>query len=134
MRILAVQSLDMQRQPGVHGEGLEPFLEQFRIHVADLWPAEINLPDEVRPAGYVDSGPRERFVHRNIRRPEAADSAAIAERARDRLPDDYADILDRVMHVYMQVALGADLEVDHRVPGEGLQHVIEEADAGLDVV
>ena len=33
----------------------------------------------------------------------------------------------------MQIALGADLEVDHRMAAEALEHVVEEADAGIDV-
>ena len=38
------------------------------------------------------------------------------------------------MEVDVQVALGADLEVEHGVAGEAFQHVVEKADAGIDVV
>src|SRR3546814_8711136 len=34
------------------------------------------------------------------------------------------------MEVDVQVALGLDFEVDHAVPGELLQHVVEKADSG----
>jgi hypothetical protein len=38
-----------------------------------------------------------------------------------------------VVIVDMGVALGADLHVDQRVTGELVEHVIEEADASLDI-
>ena len=49
-----------------------------------------------------------------------------------RLAEHDADILGGVVEVDMQVALGLDLEVEQRVPGEGGQHVVEEADPGRD--
>jgi hypothetical protein len=45
-----------------------------------------------------------------------------------------AGVLDGVMLVYMQVALGPDVQVDQRMARELFEHVVEEADAGLDVV
>ncbi len=33
----------------------------------------------------------------------------------------------------MQIALGAHLQVDHRMAPEAVQHVVQEADAGIDV-
>ena len=44
-----------------------------------------------------------------------------------------ADILGGVVEVDVQVALGADREVEQAVAGEGGQHVVEEADAGGNV-
>ena len=40
-----------------------------------------------------------------------------------------ADILDRMVGVDVQVALGANDEVDHAVPRELVQHVVQERDA-----
>ena len=39
-----------------------------------------------------------------------------------------------VWWIDMQIALGLDLEVDQRMPRELLEHVVQEADAGFDVV
>src|SRR5690606_37497303 len=47
--------------------------------------------------------------------------------------EDDAGVLDRVMHVDVQVALALDLDVDPPVPGEAVQHVVEEADPGGDL-
>ncbi len=58
------------------------------------------------------------------------DAALVADRLRERLAEHDADILGRVMEVDVQVALGADVEVEQRVAGERGQHVVEEADPG----
>ena len=36
--VLAVEGLDVQRDAGVLGEGLEPFAEQLGVHLAELGP------------------------------------------------------------------------------------------------
>ena len=46
------------------------------------------------------------------------------------LPQRDADVLDRVMGVDMQVALGADREVDHAVARDLVEHVVEKRHAG----
>jgi hypothetical protein len=43
-----------------------------------------------------------------------------------------AGVLDRVVHVDMQVALGLDLQVEAAVAREALQHMVVETDAGGD--
>src|SRR6202161_2367815 len=42
--VLAVESLDVQGHPGRLDEGLEPFLEQLRVHLAELGLGELHLP------------------------------------------------------------------------------------------
>ena len=51
----------------------------------------------------------------------------------NRLAEADADVFDRVVLIDVQVALGADREVDHRVLRQQREHVVEEADAGGDV-
>ena len=50
-----------------------------------------------------------------------------------RLAERDADILDRMVVVDMQVARGADLQVDQRMARDLVEHMIEKADAGLDI-
>jgi len=59
----------------------------------------------------------------------AADSRLVAERLADRLPEADARVLDRVVLVDLEVAGGLHGQVDRPVPGEQLEHVVEEADA-----
>jgi len=49
------------------------------------------------------------------------------------LADDDAGVLDGMVHVDVQIALGVDLQVDAGVTGEALQHVVEEAHPGADL-
>jgi hypothetical protein len=60
---------------------------------------------------------------------------AVAERLREtRLAERDADVLDRVVLVDVEVARGVQRQVEAAVPREQLEHVVEEADAGADVV
>jgi hypothetical protein len=59
--------------------------------------------------------------------PEAR-GVAPRPRAREAAPD--AGVLHRVVAVHVEIALGLDREVQQRVPGQRLEHVVEEADAG----
>ncbi len=56
------------------------------------------------------------------------------ERHRYRFAEGDADILDGVVLVDIEVAFGRDLQVESTVPGDELQHVIEEPDPGADVI
>ncbi len=48
------------------------------------------------------------------------------------VPERDAGVLDRVVAVHVQIALRLDGQVEQRVAGQRLEHVVEEADAGLD--
>ena len=50
----------------------------------------------------------------------------------DRLTESDAGILDGVMLIDMKIARRADFDIDQRMPGELLQHMVEKADAGRD--
>ena len=132
--VLAVLVPDVQREAADLGEGLEPFLEQLGVHLAELGLGEIHLPDQVRPVGGVERDLGQRLVHRDHGAAVAADAGAVAQRLGQAFAQHDADILGRVVVVDMQVALGAQRDVDQAVARQLLQHVVEEADAGLDVV
>ncbi len=76
---------------------------------------------------------RQRLVHRQQAIGIAHDAALVAERLDERLPQSDADILDRMMIVDLQVALGADGQVDQRMTRDLVEHMIEKADTRLDV-
>jgi hypothetical protein len=66
--------------------------------------------------------------------PKRADAGEVAERALDRLSDDDGGVLGGVVEIDVQVALRAHLQIDRRMPGKALQHVVEKADPRVDVV
>src|SRR5262249_16848499 len=45
VRVAAVEVLDVNASARIHGESLEPFLEQLRIHFAELRTLQFNAPD-----------------------------------------------------------------------------------------
>jgi hypothetical protein len=44
-----------------------------------------------------------------------------------------ADILDRMVKINMQIALGLDAQVKAAVPGKGIEHMVEKPDPGRDL-
>ena len=130
--VAAIEVLDVQRDPGVLGEGLEELAEQLAVHLADLAAREGHLPHQIGPAGNVDGATRHRLVHRQVDVGIAGDALHVAERLADGLAQRDADILHRVVLVDVEVALCLDRQVDQAVAGDLVQHVVEEADAGLD--
>ena len=85
---------------------------------------------EAGPPGQVDDDPRQRLVERHVRVPVARQPLLVAERLGHRLPQRDADVLDRVVRVDVEVAVRAHDEVDHAVPRELVEHVIEKRHAG----
>ena len=85
---------------------------------------------EARAAGEIDHHARQRLVERHVGVAVAAHALLVADRLGDRLAERDADVLDRVVAVDVQVALGLDLEVDQAVARDLVEHVVEERHAG----
>ena len=63
---------------------------------------------------------------------EPGDPGPVAERLGERRAEDEGDVLDRVVLVDLEVAVGVDRQVEQAVVGERAQEVVVEADAGVD--
>jgi hypothetical protein len=48
MRVVAIKHFHMQRDAGIHGEGLKPFAHEFGIEAADGVARKIDLEDKER--------------------------------------------------------------------------------------
>ena len=75
----------------------------------------------------------ERLVHRDGGEAVARDAAPLAERLVQRLAEHEAHVLHRVVVVHVEVARALHREVHERVLLEQLEHVVEEADARVDL-
>ena len=64
------------------------------------------LPDQERPPREVERRPHQRVVHRQMAGAVAPDAALVPQRLRQRPPEGDADVLDGVVVVDVQVALG----------------------------
>ena len=124
----------MERHAGIHGEGLEPFAHQLGVELADLGPRE------GRPTRRDRDVPTHRSRRASASRPSAdqariaPDALAVAKRLGDRLAEGDAR--------YPRPCDGSryggrpwprpSMSIK-RMAGQLLQHMVEKADAGLDV-
>ena len=131
--VVAIEGFQVHAGAQVHGEGVVEFLEQLGVDLADLLGLEGDLPDQIGPVGEIDGAAGQGLVHRDIGVAEAADSLEAVQGLVDGLADDDARVLHRVVEIDVQIALGADLQIDAAVTGEAVEHVVEEANAGLDI-
>ena len=123
----------MQAHPGILGEGLEPFLEQFGVHLAQLGLGDGDVPHQIGPVGDINRHPGERFVHGDQGAAKTADAGKIAQRLFHGLADDDGGVFGGVVEIDMQVAGSPHLEVDHGMAAKAVQHMVQEADAGINV-
>ena len=82
----------------------------------------------------VDGGDAESFVHRHEEVAGAQDAALVAECLVEGLAERDADIFDGVVLIDIEIAVALQFEVEAAVASEELEHVIEETDAGRDLV
>jgi hypothetical protein len=132
--VLPVEQLDVQRDPRRLRHRVEPVLDQLGVPFAELLLREAQLPHEVRPPRDVERDAHQRLVHRRIGGAVAADPALVAERLAERLAERDRAVLGGVVLVDVQVALHFQPDVDQRMAAELLDHVVEEADPGRNVV
>jgi hypothetical protein len=116
------------------GEPFEEIGDQLTLQVADHADAQLEIDHRVRTAAEVDGGHRQRVVHRHDEVPGAVDPLSRAERLQRRLAERNADVLDGVMLIDIEIARRFQREIEAAVPGKEFQHVVEEPDAGTDVV
>ena len=64
--------------------------------------------------------------------PNRRDPGPVAERLGEGGAEDEGDVLDGVVLVDLEVAVGVDREVEQAVMGERAEEVVVEADAGVD--
>ena len=113
--------------------GAEELLRDLVLEAVDVARRQPLEPADqrVRAAGDVDRAGRAGLVHRHDRVAVADDPAAVAERLVERLPEHDPRVLDRVMGAGLEVAGDLHVEVQPAVAGQQVEHVVEEADAGV---
>src|SRR5258706_10837182 len=111
-------------------EALEEFMHQVGVELADQRARELDVVGQARPAREIDDHARQRLVERHVGMAEAPDAGFVADRLGEGLAERDADVLDGVVRVDVQVALGVHLQVEHAVARHLLEHVLEKRDAG----
>ena len=92
------------------------------------------MPRQERPAGNVHHHLGQRLVQRAQRVGVAGDAGLVAQRLGEQRAQHDAAILGRVVVVDVPVTPGGKGDVEQAVASQLDQHVVQEADAGLDRV
>lgn len=121
--ILAI-GLNIQIAARSIAEGFEEMREHFRRHLPNLFPLEICLPNQPRPAPKINRHLRQTIVHRQTK-PIPLQTKLVTECFCKRLTQRQRRILDRMMLIYMQIALHTHPEVATRVSRQLVEHVIK---------
>jgi hypothetical protein len=129
MRIVSPHQIEMDGESGVERQRAEELGREEDVVVAEHLPlGDIHVVGEIRPAGHVDHRPHQRLVERDQGVGVAADARTVAQRLRDGLPEGDPGVLHRMVAVHVKIAAALDGEIQQRVPREGFEHVVEEAD------
>ncbi len=130
MRVAPANIVDVQGNEGVIDETLEKLAKQVDVESANDGAREVGVVFQPRPPGKIDHHPRQRLIQRNVGMAVAAD-AGLVERLVERLPESDAEIFHGMVGVYFKIAFGLDVEVDHAVTGDLIEHVFEKRQAGF---
>ena len=115
-------------------EALEEICHQLGLQIADQAGAHLGFDGEGGAATEIDCGDGERFVHGHEEVSGAQNAALVAEGAVEGFAERDADVFDGVVLIDVEIAVAFEFEIECAVAGEQLQHVIEEANAGGDLV
>jgi len=97
------------------------------IGVLAVWSVDVIRPDGDRDTIAVHQG----FVQRHADRSEATYAGLVPEGLRECLAERYADVLDRVVGVDLEVSVAPHLQAEATVAPQLVEHVVEEGDAGI---
>jgi hypothetical protein len=101
---------------------------------ADAVRLRLQVVGEERPAAQIDDDVDQRLVERHRRLAEAADAFLAAERLRNAWPSVRPTSSTVWWSSTSMSPVARIAEIEEAVAGEELEHVIQERDAGLDVV
>ena len=101
--------------------------------VAQQWHADVGADLGVAPATDVDHRECQGFVERGVGVGNPDDAAPVAQRLVERATQKDRDVLRGVVGVDLEVAVGLHRQVKQSVASEGVEQVVQEPDAGLNV-
>src|SRR6185295_8203903 len=99
---------------------------------ADLLALSIDLVNQIKASRQVHHRSTQRLIHWNDAHPVASDPGLVSQSLQECLPQTYRHVLDRMVIVYLQIALAFNLEVKQPVSRKQVKHVIEKRHTGVD--
>src|SRR5262245_62066812 len=116
------------------GKTLKKIGDQFGFEVTHVAYIDFRFHDRCRASAEIDGDEPEGLIHRHDEISGTENSALRAQGFRESFPQCNSDIFNRVVLVYVQVTGRMQPQVEGAVAGKQLEHVVEETDAGRDVV
>ncbi len=130
----AVQNPHMDIRLGSAGEALEEIMDEFGLKITDEAGVNFGVDDRCGASAEVDSGDSQRLVHRHDEIAGPQNATFRAEGLSKGLAERDSDIFDCVVLVDVKVARRFEFEIEAAVVGEEFEHVVEESDAGGDLI
>lgn len=130
MVVRTIEIFDMQRNARRRRKTVEPVLDQLGVPFTQTRHSKRHFPDKIGPPRNIERAAGQRLVHRRVSRSVARNPAFIAQCLQHRLANRDAGVFGGMMLVDMQVANCLDLQVNQRMAGQLLKHVVKKTDAG----
>jgi hypothetical protein len=127
------------QQPGVQieptgvGQTLQEVGNERRTHLPNPVGTELTVEHKVTASAKIDGNQSQRFIHWDNGMSHPGNPSPVIQRFSQRPAQHNADIFNRMVFVNVQITPGADVQVKARVSSQGVQHVIQKADTGLDI-
>ena len=130
----SIQHLRMDIAAHTLRKSFEKIVDQLALEIAHAIHVQGEVHHCVRASAQIYGCDGERLIHRHDEIAGAIDPAPCAERLRNGFTQSNAEVFDGVMLIDIEITRGADLEIERAVTRHQLEHVVEEADAGTNVV
>ena len=127
--VVGARGLYVERESACPGECLQGVWNHLGTQLADAIAAQLQIDNCVRPSAHVDGRPGDCLIHWDDGVAEPRDPGTIAKRVGNSRAEDESRVFNCVVLIYVKITLGCDLEIQQAVVGQGLEEMVEEADA-----
>lgn len=116
------------------GESLEELAEELCFHLlAEAFDAETDIPDQKWTVGEIKRDAGQAFIHRDHGVAIAVDPGLVTQSLFQGLAESEACIFHGMVGIDMEIAFGLNREIDQAVAAQLVEHMIEEADARVNL-
>jgi hypothetical protein len=128
VRVGAAQVVDVQRDLRVIDEALKKFMNEVNVEFSDASARKIDVELECWPTGQIHDHAAQCFIERYVSVAVAAHAFFVTYGFGKCLTERDTDVFHCVVRVNVEVAAGFNFEIEHGVPRNLVEHVIEKRD------
>lgn len=129
--IITTHIVDMQGHARVIDKALKELMKEIDVEIANPGPSKGDIEDKSWSARKIDDDAGQRFIKRDVRVTIAPHTHFVPQRLGKGLPNGDTDVLDRVVGINLQIAIGPNIKVDQSMADDLIEHVIEEGHSRL---